>query len=85
MWMIATTLAVSIPIAAFIVQSALWPALQPFVWFLFYPAVFLGSWIGGPPRSPSRCRARIACARHVMAVRDSRSRSPSGRTSSSPT
>lgn len=28
-------------------QLALWPVIQPSVWFLFYPAVFLSSWIGG--------------------------------------
>ena len=35
------------PVAALIVQSLFWAWLQPFVWFLFYPAVFFSSWIGG--------------------------------------
>lgn len=35
------------PLAALIAQSLFWAWLQPFVWFLFYPAVFFSSWIGG--------------------------------------
>lgn len=35
------------PVIAFILQWILWSAIQPFVWFLFYPAVFLSAWIGG--------------------------------------
>ncbi|MDB6117956.1 MAG: sensory box protein [Verrucomicrobiaceae bacterium] len=35
------------PVAALIVQWLCWSWLQPFVWFLFYPAVFLSAWIGG--------------------------------------
>lgn len=35
------------PLAALITQSLFWAWLQPFVWFLFYPAVFFSSWIGG--------------------------------------
>lgn len=35
------------PVVALILQSLFWPWLQPFVWFLFYPAVFFSSWIGG--------------------------------------
>ena len=29
------------------VQLLLWSLIQPYVWFLFYPAVFISSWIGG--------------------------------------
>jgi len=65
MWMIATTLAVSIPIAAFIVQSALWPALQPFVWLP-----------GGVPRFVDRRSAAISIALsssyRVRSARDGR-------------
>ncbi len=35
------------PVAAFILQSLFWTWLHPLVWFLFYPAVFFSSWIGG--------------------------------------
>jgi PAS domain S-box-containing protein len=35
------------PLVAFIVQWQFWSAFQPFVWFLFYPAVFFSAWIGG--------------------------------------
>ena len=35
------------PLVTGVVQYALWPILQPFAWFLFYPAVFLSSRIGG--------------------------------------
>jgi signal transduction histidine kinase/FixJ family two-component response regulator len=40
-------LAALLPFAALLVQSAVWPAIAPFAWFLFFPAVFVGSWIGG--------------------------------------
>jgi signal transduction histidine kinase len=32
---------------AFVVQLALWSLISPYVWFLFFPAVFISSWIGG--------------------------------------
>ena len=35
------------PIAAAIVLLALWSFFRPALWFLFFPAVFLSSWIGG--------------------------------------
>src|SRR6185295_11433057 len=35
------------PVVAFFLQQALGPLFRPHVWFLFYPAVFLSSWIGG--------------------------------------
>lgn len=34
-------------IAAFLTQWAFWSILQPFAWFLFFPAVFIASWVGG--------------------------------------
>jgi len=37
------------PLVAFTLQSMFWPAIRPYVWFLFYPAVFFSSWIGGLP------------------------------------
>jgi len=40
-------LAILLPLAALILQLIFWPSLQPFVWFLFYPAVFFSSWIDG--------------------------------------
>jgi len=36
-----------IPLAAFVLQWIFWEALKPYVWFLFYPAVFFSSWAGG--------------------------------------
>ena len=36
-----------IPLAACGLQLLFWEAIQPFVWFLFFPAVFFSSWIGG--------------------------------------
>lgn len=35
------------PLIALVLQLALWSYFRPSVWFLFYPAVFLSSWIGG--------------------------------------
>lgn len=32
---------------AFAAQHALWSLIQPYVWFLFYPALFASAWIGG--------------------------------------
>ena len=40
-------LALAIPLLALALQWAFWSAIRPFVWFLFYPAVFFSSWIGG--------------------------------------
>ena len=37
------------PLVAFILQSMFWSVLRPYAWFLFYPAVFFSSWIGGLP------------------------------------
>jgi len=35
------------PLIALLLQWALWSLIQPYVWFLFYPAVFASSWFGG--------------------------------------
>ena len=41
-------LAVLLPLVAFVLQSIFWAAtIKPFAWFLFFPAVFFSSWIGG--------------------------------------
>ncbi len=40
-------LALLVPFAALVLQRALWSSIRPYVWFLFYPAVFASSWIGG--------------------------------------
>ncbi len=42
-----TAVAALLPLLAILVQWAFWPAIRPFAWFLFYPTVFLSSWIGG--------------------------------------
>lgn len=39
--------AVLFPLAALGMQWLCWSWLQPFVWFLFYPAVFFSAWRGG--------------------------------------
>lgn len=39
--------AILTPLAALVLQLALGSFFQPSVWFLFYPAVFISSWIGG--------------------------------------
>jgi PAS domain S-box-containing protein len=39
--------AVLIPLAACGLQMFFWSAIQPYVWFLFFPAVFFSSWVGG--------------------------------------
>ncbi|HWR03527.1 MAG TPA: ATP-binding protein [Humidesulfovibrio sp.] len=39
--------ALSIPLLAFAVQWTFWDAIKPYVWFLFFPAVFFSSRIGG--------------------------------------
>jgi len=36
-----------LPLLAGAAQWMLWPLVQPYAWFLFYPAVFASSWIGG--------------------------------------
>ncbi|WP_243313131.1 ATP-binding protein [Fundidesulfovibrio agrisoli] len=40
-------LAVLLPFLAFAVQLAFWQYIDPFVWFLFFPAVFFSARIGG--------------------------------------
>ncbi len=35
------------PFVTVVLQQVFWPVIQPFAWFLFYPAVLLSSWIGG--------------------------------------
>lgn len=40
-------LGVTIVLAAFVAQTAFWNTIQPYVWFLFFPAVFFSSWVGG--------------------------------------
>mgnify|MGYP003607107302 CR=1 FL=1 len=39
-------IAALIPLGAFALQWLLWPTVQPYVWLLFYPAVFFSSRIG---------------------------------------
>lgn len=41
------TVALLSPFLADALQHLLWPVIRPFAWILFYPAVFLSSWIGG--------------------------------------
>ncbi len=39
--------ALCIPLVAFAVQWIFWDAIKPYVWFLFFPAVFFSSRVGG--------------------------------------
>lgn len=48
-------LALALPFVTCLVQWLLWPFFDPFVWFLFFPAVFISAWIG-------RMREGIAAA-----------------------
>lgn len=43
----APLLALVVPFVALAIQLVLWPYISPFVWFLFFPAVFISSWLGG--------------------------------------
>ena len=36
-----------LPLPALALQWLLWPWLAPFVWFMFYPAVFMAARLGG--------------------------------------
>jgi serine phosphatase RsbU (regulator of sigma subunit)/anti-sigma regulatory factor (Ser/Thr protein kinase) len=38
---------VLLPLLTVLVQHAVWSAIRPFAWFLFYPAVLISAWIGG--------------------------------------
>ena len=38
---------VALPALALLLEWTLWMNLSPLVWLLFYPAVFLASWVGG--------------------------------------
>ncbi|HEU0265821.1 MAG TPA: PAS domain S-box protein [Geobacterales bacterium] len=40
-------MAALIPLLAFWLQWLFWNDIQPYAWFLFYPAVFFSAWIGG--------------------------------------
>lgn len=40
-------IAVLPPLVAGLVQWIFWGAIQPYAWFLFFPAVFISSWLGG--------------------------------------
>ena len=40
-------LALLMPVLALGLQTLYWDLLQPFVWTLFYPAIFVSSWLGG--------------------------------------
>lgn len=39
-------IALGIPLLATGIQFAFWGMIQPFIYFLYYPAVFLSSWVG---------------------------------------
>jgi len=61
-WIGSAALPLLPPLVAFILQSTFWPALQPYSWILFYPAVFVSTWIGG------RAAGLLATAASAMLV-----------------
>jgi len=44
---LSSVLALLTPVVALILERLLWGLIQPHVWFLFYPAVFISAWLGG--------------------------------------
>lgn len=40
-------LAVFSPFVALALQLSMWTWVQPYIWFFFYPAVFISAWLGG--------------------------------------
>ena len=40
-------IALVLPVVVAVVQSLLWDAIQPFAWFLFYPVIFVSTWLDG--------------------------------------
>ncbi len=50
------------PVVALLLLLLLWSLLRPSVWFLFYPAIFLSSWIGGLRSSVIASALAVACA-----------------------
>ncbi|MFM8442597.1 MAG: PAS domain-containing protein [Methylococcus sp.] len=44
---IKMAMAVLSPFVALAFQLSLWTWVQPFIWFFFYPAVFISAWLGG--------------------------------------
>ena len=41
------TIGIGLPVLALALQRALWPWVHPFIWFMFYPAVYISARIGG--------------------------------------
>src|ERR1035438_2015172 len=39
--------ALLLPVVACALQWAFWSHFRPFIWFLFYPAIFTSAWIAG--------------------------------------
>lgn len=40
-------LSVLLPFIALVLQSYFWETFKPYVWFLFYPTVYISGWLGG--------------------------------------
>jgi PAS domain S-box-containing protein len=45
--LLRSLLALLTPFVALVLQWLVWGLIQPHVWFLFYPTIFVSSWIGG--------------------------------------
>jgi PAS domain S-box-containing protein len=41
------TVALSFPVVALLLEMFFWQGIQPYAWLLFYPSVFLSSYVGG--------------------------------------
>ena len=45
--LLRSLLALLTPFVALVLQWLVWGLIQSHVWFLFYPTIFISSWIGG--------------------------------------
>lgn len=45
--LLSAAASLAMPFAAALLQWLCWPLIRPFAWFLFYPAAFASSWLGG--------------------------------------
>jgi len=43
----SSLLALLTPFVALVLERLLWGLIQPHVWTLFYPALFVSAWLGG--------------------------------------
>lgn len=46
-YVLRSVFAMAVPFVALVIQLVFFEFIKPFIWFAFFPAVFLSSWIGG--------------------------------------